>query len=168
MRTHYRPAIFLLTAALFVVNGGRCTAQGQGQPGGGSLPGDAVGGAALIFHKPENPPLHKASGSSSGAAGGGRVSAGGSGVSGGGGRVSGSAKSRTAAAAQERVIAKANAARSAPTPRYSEAEQQYKLAATQDPNDARAHAGLGNIYLDQGRFNDAVEAYRRALGVYLR
>jgi tetratricopeptide (TPR) repeat protein len=151
IKTHYRLSTFILSAALLVVG---LSAHGQDQPGGGSLPGDATGGAALIFRKPDNPPLHKASGASSGTAGGGRISRG--------------ARTRaaaTAAMAHERVIAKANAARSAPTPRYREAEDQYKLAATQEPNDARAHAGLGNIYLDQGRFNEATLAYRQALTV---
>ena len=160
IRTHYRPAVFLLAIVLFVVNDYGMPAQAQGQAGGGSLPGDAMGGAALIFHKPDNPPLHTGTGSSAGAAGGGRISGG----------PKGSPKVRAAVAAvaakataHERVIAKANAARSAPRPRYTEAEQQYKLAATEDPKDARAYAGLGNIYLDQGRFNDAVVAYREAL-----
>jgi tetratricopeptide (TPR) repeat protein len=155
IRTHYRLAAFLLAAVLFAVNCREITVQAQGQAGGGSLSGDAVGGAALIFRKPDNPALHTGSGSSTGAAG--------------GGTISGSRKARAAAAAasaaHERVIAKGNAARSAPTPRYPEAEQQYKLAAAQDPNDARAHAGLGNIYLDQGRFNEAVAAYRQALKI---
>ena len=150
MRTHYRLAIFLLSVALLLVSGGSGVARGQGgQAGGGSLSGDAMGGAALIFRKPANPPLHTGSNASPNSAG--------------GGRISNTPKARAAAAAHERVIAKGNAARSAPTPRYSEAELQYKLAATQDPTDARAHAGLGNIYLDQGRFNEAAEAYRRAL-----
>jgi tetratricopeptide (TPR) repeat protein len=108
----------------------------------------------LIFRKPDNPPLHTASGTSSSAAGGGRIS-----------RATRTRAIAAAAMAHERVIAKANAARSAPTPRYREAEDQYKLAATQEPNDARAHAGLGNIYLDQGRFNEATLAYRQALTV---
>ena len=132
-----------------MTDGGGIAAQAQNQPGGGSLPGDAMGGAALIFHKPDNPPLHSGNAASPNSAG--------------GGRVSGSGKIRAAAAAHERVIAKGNAARSAPSPRYSEAEQQYKLAAQQDPNDARAHAGLGNTYLDQGRYNDAAAAYSQAL-----
>ena len=152
MRAHHLLSIFLLTAALFVVSPGGVVSQGQTAVGGGSVPADAVGGASLIFRKPQNPALHSGSAASPGSAG--------------GGRVSGSAKARAAAAeAHERVIAKGNAARSAPTPRYSEAEQQYKLAAIQDPNDERAHAGLGNIYLDQGRYNEATTAYREALKV---
>ena len=157
MRMRCLVGIFLLGATILVGSGDCLAAQGQGQAGGGTLPGDAMGGAALIFRKPANPPLHSGSGSSGSA---------------GGGRISGPPKVRAAArvaaakaVAHEQVIAKGNAARSAPTPRYSEAEQQYKLAATQDPNDARAHAGLGNIYLDQGRYDDAVVAYRQALKV---
>ena len=166
IRTH-RPAVFLLVG-LFLFAAG-ITAPAQGQAGGGSLPGDAMGGAALIFHKPDNPPTHTGSGSSGGAVGGGRVSGGRtSGGRASGGRTSGGSGTRpttaaTKAAAHEQVLARGNAARSAPKPRYSEAETQYKQAAAEDPNDARAQAGLGNIYLDQGRFNEAVDAYRQVL-----
>lgn len=151
MRVTYLLAIFLLTATLLVLSPASSSAQGQAGAGG-SVPADAVGGASLIFRKPLNPALHSGSTASQSSAG--------------GGRLPGSAKARAAAAeAHERVIAKGNAARSAPTPRYSEAEQQYKLAAMQDPNDPRAHAGLGNIYLDQGRYNEATAAYSQALKV---
>lgn len=160
IRTH-RPAVFLL-AVLFLFTGYGMTAQGQA--GGGTLPGDAMGGAALMFHKPDNPPTHAGSGASAGAVGGGRVSGGRT----SGGRTSGGSRTHpttaaTKAAAHEQVIAKGNAARSASTPRYTEAEQQYKQAAAEDPNDARAHAGLGNVYLDQGRYNEAIAAYRQVL-----
>jgi len=145
-------ATFLTATVLQIVLSASfyASAQSQGQAGGGSLPTES-GGAALIFRKPDNPPLHTGAGKSSGAAG--------------GGRLSGPAKARAAEAAHERVIAKANAARNAPTPRYSEAEEQYKIAAKEDPNDARALMGLGNVYLDQGRFNDSVNAYQQALKV---
>lgn len=149
IRTNYRLAALMLAVLMFGV-----AAQAQGQAGGGSFTGDALGGAALIFRKPDNPPLHTGGSSSAGAPGGGRTSSRGRRVPVG---------AASAAVAHEKVIAKANAARSAPTPRYSEAEQQYKLAAVQDPNDARAQVGLGNTYLDQRRFNEAVEAYRKAL-----
>ena len=135
---------------MFAFGSFHAIAANQSQAGGGSLPNDPMGGAALIFRRPDNPPLHTESGSSRTA---------------GGGRISGPAKARAAAVAHERVMAKANAARSAPTPRYSEAEQQYKLAAAEDPNDERAQAGLGNTYLDQGRFKEASVAYRQALKV---
>jgi tetratricopeptide (TPR) repeat protein len=155
MKVRSQLVIFLVAAVLLGGSGVTCASQsqGQGQAGGGSLPGDAMGGAALIFRKPDNPPLHGARGPSSNSAG--------------GGKISGGAKVRVAAAAaaHERVIAKGNAARSAATPRYTEAEQQYKIAATEDPNDARAQAGLGNVYIDQGRYADAATAYRQALKV---
>lgn len=153
IRMHYRLAAFALAVALIALSYLGTNARAQGQAGGGSLTNDAIGGAALIFRRPDNPPLHTGQNSSAGAAGGGRTSSGRTKV-----RVA-----ATAAEAHEKVIAKGNAARNAPTPRYSEAEQQYKLAATQDPTDARAHAGLGNVYLDQRRFNDAVVAYRQSL-----
>jgi len=63
------------------------------------------------------------------------------------------------------AIARANAARSAPKPRYDEAEQQYQLAAQIAPDDARAFAGLGNVYVDQGKFAQAVDAYQKAIKV---
>jgi Flp pilus assembly protein TadD len=145
---HFRLVGCLLTVVV-AISVGSVKVCGQGsQVGGGSLSGDAMGGSALVFRRPENPPTH------SGSAGPTSV---------GGGRLSAGAKAK--AQAHERVIVKANAARSAPKPRYTEAEEQYKLAATQDPKDARAQAGLGNIYLDQGRHADAVNAYREALKV---
>ncbi len=141
----------VLTAAV-CFSGSICVIA-QDQAGGGRVTGDALGGAALVFRKPENPALHTASGASGSTAGGGKLQ-------------SATPKVRAAAAAteaHERVIARGNAARSAPTPRYNEAEREYKLAATQDPLDARAYLGLGNVYLDQSRYADAVTSYRQAL-----
>jgi tetratricopeptide (TPR) repeat protein len=108
-----------------------------------------VGGAALIFRKPENPAVRAAGGQSSSSA------------------TTERRPRRNISpqkiAAQNKIIARANAARSAATPRYSEAELEYKLAAREDPEDPRAHAGLGNVYLDQGRFKNAIEAYQEAI-----
>jgi tetratricopeptide (TPR) repeat protein len=108
------------------------------QDGGGTLPRDILGGAALIFRKPENPKV-------------------------GGGRVAERRPARPTTKAQDQIIARGNAARSAPTPRYSEAEKEYRQAASLDPMDARAYAGLGNVFIDQGRFGDAVEQYQKAV-----
>jgi tetratricopeptide (TPR) repeat protein len=108
------------------------------QVGGGTLPGDVVGGAALVFRKPENPPV-------------------------GGGKVTPRHPARPTSKAQDQIIARGNAARSASTPRYSEAEKEYRQAASLDPMDARAYAGLGNVYIDQGRFADSVEQYQKAV-----
>src|ERR1051325_6322516 len=116
--------------------------------GGGSLQRDITGGAALIFRAPQNPTVH--------------VSSGGQGAT-GGGRVKPTRKPPVPQ--QDPLIARANAARSAPQPRYAEAEQQYQLAAQIAPDDARAFAGLGNVYVDQGKFAQAVEAYQKALKV---
>ena len=129
-----------LTVAL-AATGGLYVAQGQA--GGGRLPGESMGGAALVFRKPSNPASSRS----------------------GGGRLPGGTKAKKVAVSQDRIIAKANAARSAATPRYSEAEQEYKLATRQDPTDARGHEGLGNVYLDQGKYADAVTAYRQAIKV---
>src|SRR6185369_199342 len=89
--------------------------------GGGSLVRDITGGAALIFRAPGNPSVH--------------LSAAGQGAS-GGGRIKNRAKPPERQ--QDSIIARANAARSAPKPRYDEAEQQYQLAARIAPDDARA------------------------------
>lgn len=153
IRTHFRLVAFLLIVALAVSIGNVKTHGQASQVGGGRLSDDLMGGAALVFRRPDNPALHTGAGGGPNSAGGGRLSSG------------AKVRAKAATAAHERVIAKANAARSAPKPRYTEAEEQYKLAATQDPKDARAQAGLGNIYLDQGRYGDAVEAYRAALKI---
>ena len=143
MKKQYRLALMVLTTLAVAPTGV------FGQAGGGTLSGEPAGGAAMIFRKPENPPVHGASGPSAV----------------GGGKASDRARTRTRPTVnvQEQTIAKANAARSAPTPRYSEAELNYKLAAKQEPNDARAQLGLGNVYLDQGRFKEAVDAYQQVL-----
>ena len=114
--------------------------------GGGSLR-DITGGAALIFRTPQNPSVHLASGQTPG-----------------GGRIKGRAP-KPPVRKEDQIIARANAARSAPRPRYAEAEEQYQLAAKLAPDDARAHAGLGNVYVDQGKFADAVAAYQQAIKV---
>ena len=113
--------------------------------GGGSLVRDITGGAALIFRAPQNPAVHVSSGGQ------------------GGGRIKKTPKPPVRQ--QDSIIARANAARSAPKPRYAEAEEQYQLAAKIAPTDARAYAGLGNVYVDQGKFAQAVDAYQQALKV---
>jgi tetratricopeptide (TPR) repeat protein len=120
----------------------------QDSAGGGTLPRDITGGAALIFRPPENPPVHAEPASGRGSAGGGKIAS--------------PARARPSKE-QDRIIARGNAARSAAIPRYSEAEQEYRQAARLDPTDARAFAGLGNVYLDQGRFAEAVEQYKQAI-----
>src|SRR6185295_3898782 len=104
---------------------------GGQEASGGRIDRDVVGGAALIFRRPENP--------NSGA---------------GGVRIGSGRDKPFAHPTQDQMIAKGNAARSAHTPRYAEAEGQYKMAAQMDPKDHRAFAGLGNVYLDQGRYSD--------------
>jgi tetratricopeptide (TPR) repeat protein len=140
MKKNYGSSLVLFFIALLAATG--ATGIAHAQAGGGTLTSDAMGGAALVFRKPTNPASSRS----------------------GGGRLP-TPKARKAAATQDQTIAKANAARSAATPRYSEAEQQYKIATKQDPTDARGHEGLGNVYLDQGKYADAVTAYQQALKV---
>ncbi|MFN2577823.1 MAG: tetratricopeptide repeat protein [Pyrinomonadaceae bacterium] len=47
--------------------------------------------------------------------------------------------------------------------KFAAAESSYRAAANFKPHDARAFIGLGNIYVDQHRWNDAEDAYRKAL-----
>jgi tetratricopeptide (TPR) repeat protein len=131
----FRPFITTLALSLICLSPG---ASVHAQDGGGSLNRDLIGGALLIFRQPENPPV-------------------------GGGKLQGHRITPRVAKEQNRIIARGNAARSAPTPRYSEAEQEYRQAARLDPTDARAYAGLGNVYLDQSRFNEAIEQYHQAI-----
>jgi tetratricopeptide (TPR) repeat protein len=144
MRYMRKPLFWLLCLALAVaISQAWPKVTAQDITGGGSLVRDITGGAALIFRAPQNPTV------SGGATGGGRVKPG----------------KKPPVRKQDSIIARANAARSAPKPRYEEAEQQYQLAAQIAPDDARAFAGLGNVYVDQGKFAQAVDAYQKALKV---
>lgn len=131
----FRPFLTALALSLSCLSPGAIL---HAQDGGGSLNRDLIGGALLIFRQPENPPV-------------------------GGGKLQGHRITPRVAKEQNRIIARGNAARSAPIPRYSEAEQEYRQAARLDPTDARSYAGLGNVYLDQSRFNDAIEQYHQAI-----
>jgi tetratricopeptide (TPR) repeat protein len=151
MKKYFHTFVMAAVALLLTLSTVNTVRAQDGRSGGGSIAGDPVGGAALIFRKPANPELHAAGGASVGAATTGRRTR--------------PTVPHPKSVAQDKIIARGNAARSAPTPRYSEAELEYKLAAREDPNDPRAHAGLGNVYLDQGRFKDAVDAYQQAIKV---
>ncbi len=150
MNKHYHAVLIAMISATLTLSIVNVVVGQGGQSGGGSIAGDPVGGAALIFRKPENPALRSAGGSTSDPATGRRTR---------------TNVPQSKIVAQDKIIARGNAARSAATPRYSEAEIEYKLAAREDPTDPRAHAGLGNVYLDQGRFAKAVEAYQEAIKV---
>ena len=105
----YRSYSAILAATLILI----LSFSARAQDGGGSVNRDLMGGALLIFRTPENPPV-------------------------GGGRLQGHRVTPKVAKEQNRIIARANAARSAPTPRYVEAEQQYRQAASLDPTERDA------------------------------
>lgn len=47
--------------------------------------------------------------------------------------------------------------------KFSEAEAQYKRAIELRPGFAEAHVNLGNLYLDEGRYDEAIAQYEIAL-----
>jgi tetratricopeptide (TPR) repeat protein len=61
------------------------------------------------------------------------------------------------------LLDKANVARN--TKNYMAAQQYYEEALKQRPADSRPLYGLGNLYFDQTKWEQAEEAYRRALQV---
>ncbi len=63
----------------------------------------------------------------------------------------------------EAALEHGNSARDSKPPDFAEAERAYKLAANLAPEDERPFIGLGNIYYDQKRDEEAITAYRKAL-----
>lgn len=47
--------------------------------------------------------------------------------------------------------------------KFAASESSYRAAVNLKPHDARAFYGLGNIYVDQHRWDDAEDAYRKAV-----
>src|ERR1044072_1225506 len=138
----FGPLALALLILVLTVSGSLLSAQDIA--GGVSLIRDLAGGAALIFRAPKDPVVHLANY-----------------VAGPlGGTIKGKKQPKPPVRKQDQAIERANAARSAPKPRYEEAEEQYRLAASIAPDDARAFAGLGNVYVDQGRFKDATDSYQ--------
>lgn len=132
------PCVLLISSALFT------PAQ---QPGGGRLTGDIVGGAALIFRPPTDPKVKAVSSVSP------------TGV--GGGRTTGRRKPKpTVGEQQEQLLARANAARKT---NRDEAKKQYTAATRLMPTDARAFVGLGNVSIDDDKFADAENYYKKAV-----
>jgi tetratricopeptide (TPR) repeat protein len=114
---------------------------------------DRMGGASMIFKRPENPPVHKRKPEQKQAT-----------------ESQPTAKPQDqaleAAALSDEVedaIALGNVARDREPSDFQSAERAYRLASKLDPRDARAYFGLGNIYYDQKRFAEAADAYRKAL-----
>jgi tetratricopeptide (TPR) repeat protein len=143
-RAFQRFLLVLLVLSLGVVN-----LPAQEPTGGGTVVRDITGGAAMIFRAPKDPVVHVAT-NVQGTVGGGKIK---------------NRQPKPSAPKQDSIIARANAARSAPQPRYAEAEEQYRIAMQIAPDDARSFAGLGNVFVDQKRFAEAVAAYQQALKV---
>ena len=153
----FTPRIFqlkwlALCAALVLA----CASLALGQEAGGDL-----GGGAIIF-RPRNPETTSKRRSNPNRA---RTN------TGGGTRVGGRPAARNnaasaAAAAEieeryEDFLDEGNEARD--DRKYTEAENAYKQAQQLKPNDWRAAYGLGNIYTDQQRWEEAEISYRKAI-----
>src|SRR5262249_15220339 len=106
MRDRILPRLFVISTTLCLVSS--AVLFGQEPTGGGSLIKDITGGAALIFRAPKDPVVHIAN-VVQGTLGGGKIKGG---------------KKQTPppppVRKQDQIIARANAARSAPKPRYAE------------------------------------------------
>jgi tetratricopeptide (TPR) repeat protein len=63
----------------------------------------------------------------------------------------------------EDALADGNDARDAR--KFSLAEASYRTALKLKPRDARAHYGLGNVFADQQRWDDAEKIYRQAIDI---
>ena len=79
------------------------------------------------------------------------------------GKSSASNRARASAVAErvEDLLEKGNGARD--TRKFAEAEDAYKEVLKLKPRDARAAYGLGNVYSDQQRWDDAEAAYRNSV-----
>ena len=107
---------------------------------------DISGGARLIFGKPENPSSRQ---DEQLAAKGGRVA---------------SAASESSDKVDD-AIALGNAARDRKPPDLESAERAYQLAWKLNPRDPRPYVGLGNVYMDQGKYAEAARAYKNAVNL---
>ena len=124
--------------------------------GGGSLVRDITGGAALIFRAPQNPTVH--------------MTGGGQGTL-GGGKIKPGRSAKPPVKQQDTIIARANAARSAPKPRYDEAEQYLNscLSLREKAGDrlgmARAFNNLGLLCRSMRRFPAALEFHQKSMEI---
>lgn len=116
----------------------------------GQGPGSDIGGGAGIF-RPKNPETKKGPKSNTGT--GTKPT----------GRTTGPARPRPSAVAErvEELLDKGNGARDAK--QFAEAENAYKEVLKLKARDARAAYGLGNVYSDQQRWDDAEAAYRNSV-----
>ena len=110
--------------------------------------GADVGGGAGIF-RPKNPETKKGTNKPGAAKATGRSSA------------SNRAKTTAVAERIEDLLDKGNTARDGR--KFTEAEESYKEVLKLRARDARAAYGLGNIYADQQRWDDAETAYRNSV-----
>src|ERR1700741_2814285 len=116
----------------------------------GQDPGSDIGGSAGIF-RPRNPETKKATKPATGT---GTKST---------GRTTGPTRPRPSAVAErvEELLDKGNEARDAK--KFADAETAYKDVLKLKPRDARAAYGLGNIYSDHQRWDEAEGAYRNSV-----
>ena len=118
-------------------------------------PQDLMSGASLIFKNPLNPPVRPRKNQQPAA------------------ETPQEEKDKVAAPASqteggladkvEDALALGNAARDRKPPDFDSAEKAYRLAWKLDPDDPRPWVGMGNLYFDQKRFEEAAKSYHEAI-----
>jgi tetratricopeptide (TPR) repeat protein len=116
----------------------------------GQDPGSDIGGGAGIF-RPKNPETKKATKPTT------------TGTKPTTGRTTGPTRPRPSAVAErvEELLDKGNESRDAK--KFADAENAYKEVLKLKARDARAAYGLGNVYSDQQRWDEAEAAYRNSV-----
>lgn len=116
---------------------------------------DVMGGAHLIFNRPNNPEVRKSKAAQGGAAATPQTS-----------KPESTPSPSPGDDDKDKVedaLALGNIARDRQPPDFDSAEKAYRLAWKLNQKDPRPLVGLGNVYFDQGRFSEAARAYKEAL-----
>lgn len=133
-----------------------------------SSPKDIEGGASTVISRPPNPPVRKRSeNQKTSAPKPPKTPAPNEGRTGLGNKLTQDSETKPLTDDMsdevEDALALGNSARDDKPPRYDDAERAYKLAIKLNPDDFRPYIGLGNIYLDQKKFEGSAKAYKEAV-----
>jgi len=115
---------------------------------------ELLGGASLLFPRPQNPPTHRRKPPSQSSE---ETSSGSKPIA------PPPATSEQPNDAVEDALFLGNSARDRTPPDLVSAEKAYRLAWKLNPVDPRPYIGLGNVYFDQQRYAEAARAYKDAI-----